>query len=468
MIIKALVFYAILLAGIYLTGSGFVSLIKRKTLKENQIEDGLVQRMAYGFVAFLTFASFVGIVCSLFGIAFIVDAALTGIFVLAITVIWLRSRKKEVKAESNNTESLGIESSKTEDANCSSAIRNIKSIISPKRIITVIAILLIAVQIITLILFETNSGGNIHGLRGATAVYGRGKGLGLDGLMFFWGSICRLIGIHPLILVNSLLPLLIIPLYYCNYYVLLKRILKNETASVMGIVVLALLNIWGYQSVVLVPATLLLSYGLLPCFVVHGLLPMTLELIIGLEVVAAREEIEVENVVGNQIKTGQDIGNDDAIDETDELYQEEWDMKKHKIVNARNLAIALGLLAVALVAVVFVLNNKINTLHDATANLQEDLYNRTRIYEYVSGTGQVEGYLIKGIDGKVTMIGGGAEENADSLADFIVQYGGNISEWYLYETDSKEMGAYAKCVLEKGINVDNVYVLNRTEIEGIK
>lgn len=142
-------------------------------------------------------------------------------------------------------------------------------------------------------------------------------------------------------------------------------------------------------------------------------------------------------------------------------------MKKHKIINARNLAIALGVVVVMLVSMVFVLNNKINSLHDATANLQRDLDNRCSIYEFTAADGVSYGYLIKGKDGKLTMIGGGDAQRADDLYDFLKEYGTEITNWYLYDGNENNVGAYLKCTNEKGITSENVYILNRVEIEGL-
>ena len=139
-------------------------------------------------------------------------------------------------------------------------------------------------------------------------------------------------------------------------------------------------------------------------------------------------------------------------------------MKKHKIINARNLAIALGLLAVAMLALVFVLNNKINTLHDSTVNLQQALNDRCAVYEFSTAPGKAEGYLIQGSDGSLTMIGGGAEENAQALYDFLEEHGTNLTAWYLYGTDLEDAGACAICVNHMGVSVGETFILDRYKI----
>lgn len=330
-------------------------------------------------------------------------------------------------------------------------------------ILICIALLLVIFQIVVCLTYSFNGNGNLRYLKSATAFYDSGAITGADGLMVLWGMISKVLGIHPMLFVFSILPIVMIPFYYLAYYLLLTKLTDGTVQNVItGIIVIEILNIWGYQSDLLIPVTMLMSYATMTSFIVHAFLPLVL-----FEILNIREKIVIHKFeTEEEITEGQESGTV-VEDIDDEDYQEEWDMKKHKIINARNLAIALGVLALALVAFVFILNNKINTLHAATANLQRDLSERTRIYEFVSDSGKVEGYLIKGSDGELTMIGGGNVDNAEELNVFLGEYGTNITNWYLYEADEENMGAYAKCTLEKGITVENVYVLNRTQIEGL-
>ena len=65
------------------------------------------------------------------------------------------------------------------------------------------------------------------------------------------------------------------------------------------------------------------------------------------------------------------------------------------------------------------------------------------------------------------MIGGGDAQRADDLYDFLKEYGTEITNWYLYDGNEDNVGAYLKCTNEKGIASENVYILNRVEIEGL-
>ena len=143
-------------------------------------------------------------------------------------------------------------------------------------------------------------------------------------------------------------------------------------------------------------------------------------------------------------------------------------MKKHKIINARNLAIAIALLTVALLALVFVLNSKINSLHDVTAALQEDMDKRCGLYEFAPADGQTQGYLLKESDGTLTFIGGGPKENAEALKVFLAAYGDSITNWYVYGEDEENSGAMREVISSGAVDAQNIYVLDRKEIDDIK
>jgi len=327
-----------------------------------------------------------------------------------------------------------------------------------KRIlIAFIFVLLVVGQIIFVTMGAYNNSEAIKNIPVATKVFENGYCVKGSPLMNLWGAIAFLSGIHPLTLIYTYLPAVIFFLVYIGYYELAHASFEESSfAPIIVVGVISVLNVWGYQSEVFIPATLLFSWFSGWCFIVHLLTVFVASVILtgrinGYLIIEAKEEKHTEDT--------------DSVE--DEDYQEEWDMKKHKIINARNLAIALGLMAVMLVAVVLVLNNKINQLHAATANLQVDLNNRCRVYEFEASNGEVCGYLIKGKDEKLTMIGGGGEERADDLYNFISEYGTVITNWYLYDVTEENVGACVKCISEKGIEAKNIYVLNRTEIEGL-
>lgn len=284
----------------------------------------------------------------------------------------------------------------------------------------------------------------------ATKSYESGSLVKAFGMMNFWGALSTLFRVHPLTFIYMVIPAGMLLFYYIGYYeVIMEMSHNNRKVSTVGVFIVCLLQIWGFQSQRLIPLTLLFSWFSLGCLVLHSLLPFAFVLINGY--IRIHPRVTVNAIESDKL-------------ENDEDYQEEWDMKKHKIINARNLAIALGLLAVMLVAFVFILNNKINTLHDSTVNMQEDLNKRCAVYDFNS-QGASYGYLLKGTDGSLTMIGGGSAKTGDELYNFIEKYGDSLSNWYLYGIDEEDAGGYIYCVNEKGLKVENVYILDRTKLE---
>ncbi len=178
---------------------------------------------------------------------------------------------------------------------------------------------------------------------------------------------------------------------------------------------------------------------------IHGLLNMAAVILIRY----------FENRPKIREETGMEYGDD---------YSEEWDMQKHRIINARNLAIALGVLALALICIVFVLNSKINRLYDATVNLQTDMNSRSSIYEFTGDDGNTAGYLIKNSDGKFVFVGGGSRSNADALSEFFDRYGSTVSEWYVYGDDDENAGAMREMIDRSKVNVEKIYVIDREEM----
>ncbi len=279
----------------------------------------------------------------------------------------------------------------------------------------------------------------------ATAVYDSGKVLCSDPMMVFIGCIANVTGIHPMRIMYTLLPAPLITLYGLCYIALINTVCSARRTRITAYVAICVLNVWGYQSECLTQTNLLLSWFGIWVFVIHGLLNIAAVITIG------------------YIQNRPDDGNTEKSEENREL-SEEWDMNTHKMVNARNLAIALGVLTLALIGVVLFLNHKINMLYDATVNLQTDMNNRCSLYEFVTDEGKVEGYLIKGSDGSLSFVGGGSSENADEIELFITRYGTHISNWYVYGDDEENAGAMKKITGSHTVDADRIYVIDRKEI----
>lgn len=401
------------------------------------IKDGPILRVTTGFVIFMLVEM---VICTVNGFGIMPFAGVKGVLAESGAAVALAVAVQFTSARKNNKNVL-------------SGLFNhgLQSVGATTGTLVAVSVLIGVAQILMIEKYSLASNTAIKNVSIATYVYENGAYTIGSPIMGIWGTISYVLKVHPLVLIYTVLPAFLLFIYYAGYYELMKSVFKDDVrASVIGIIVVELLSFWGYQSKLLEPLTLLISWFGAVGFVVHGLLPnIATQLIYGLPEAKKADEKDTEAV----------------ISEEDDCYEEEWDMKKHKIINARNLAIAMGILTVMLIAFVFILNNKINSLHDSTANLQRDLDSRCSMYEFTTNSGKVEGYLMKGSDGSTTMIGGGSAENADALYSFLEEYGYSLTNWYLYDGEEENVGAYLVCTTEKGISVDNVYVLSRTQVK---
>ena len=140
------------------------------------------------------------------------------------------------------------------------------------------------------------------------------------------------------ILLYSVLPFIMIPAYYYAYYSLARRLFRDKGPALYMVLIICVLNLWGCQSAALLPVTMLYCWFAPASVILHGFLPFA---------------------------TGLLINND--------FKWEEEEMKNHKILNSRNLAIALIIVIILFAGAVFVMNRKINSLYETTVNLQQQV-----------------------------------------------------------------------------------------------
>ena len=320
-------------------------------------------------------------------------------------------------------------------------------------ILFVPAAVIIALQIFSVSRFAFEGTGALRGMDIATKVYDSGILLPADPMMLLVGAFSRLMNIHPLAFIYNVLPATLILFYYICIYAVIRQVLDPGPERPVALIATTVLATWGYQSDFLIGATLLLKWYGIWVFILFGLLSVVAVILIRYLGILPDRRTEFRK---------------EQPTDTEPDYLEEWDMNKHRIINARNLAIAFGILAVILVAAVFVLNNKINTLYDATVNLQTDLNNRCSVYEFTTDDGSTAGYLLRGSDGKLTFIGGGPAENAQALETFFEEHGSDIDTWYVYGDDEADSGAMRLLVLSERVDPQNVYVIDRKEVTDLK
>ncbi len=309
-----------------------------------------------------------------------------------------------------------------------------------------IAAIFIVAQVIAAVSSRFEHTDAYRGLGIATNVYDTGYIPVADPMMLFIGEVSRTVGIHPMSFVFGISPFIFIPLYYLCFIEVINMLCDSGYKRIAAFGSVVLLNVWGYQSDVLIGCTLLVRWFGLGSYIVFGLLNILAVIFTG--------------YLQNRPQGTKAQQNDDKneVEET-----EGSDMKK-----ARNLAIAIGALAIVLIAAVFVLNNKINKLYAATVNLQTDMNSRCSIYEFLPDGGESAGYLIKGSDGSLVFIGGGGRENADELSAFLEKYGNNITKWYVYGDDEENAGALYELTDAGLVNAEKMYVMDAKELTKIQ
>lgn len=158
--------------------------------------------------------------------------------------------------------------------------------------------------------------------------------------------------------IDRALPFMLIPVYIAIYVLLAGRLFENRGLKWFMVLCICVLNLWGYQSEALIPVTMLSGRITLPSVIVNGILPLVLWVAVG----KYSEYMKQASLT--------DAGN---MEELDYYEWEEEDMKNHKIINSRNLAIALLVVVIMLAGSVFIMNRKINNLYETTVNLQNQV-----------------------------------------------------------------------------------------------
>lgn len=245
-----------------------------------------------------------------------------------------------------------------------------------------------------------------------------------------------------------ILSVVCIAIYFVIYYLISRALFENKSERALFIGTVLLLHLFGFYSEEAVGFSIFLSPLTVQSIIVHDIMPLLLWLYL-------IYEDKIREVLYSE---------DKGYKETEESEEipEEWDMKKHKILNIRNMAIAFVLMLVVFAASVFVLNSKINSLYDATVLLENAAKSKMTVYEMKGADGSVALTLMVSPDGTVTALGGGDKSNGTESCDFIRKNVEKIDKWYLYGSDDKNRGAYDFCISE-GIEVTETYVVSGVE-----
>ena len=232
--------------------------------------------------------------------------------------------------------------------------------------------------------------------------------------------------------------------FFTIYYLISRELFEDKYEQLMFMIFAVILHLFAGYSIEFVSVSLLLYPLSVGSLVIHDFMPFILWIYLMYE--RTHDNIDTEET------------------EDYENYEEEWDLKKHKFLNMRNMLIAFAVFFIAFIACVFVLNSKINNLYNATLNLQKATEDKISVFEFKENdTDEAYAKLMILGDGSCTLIGGaGAEQD---LYDFVINYTNEIDEWYLYDNDKADITSY-NYLTSKGINVKKSYFI--TGVEEVK
>ncbi len=306
-----------------------------------------------------------------------------------------------------------------------------------KQLPWLLSCVLIIAQVILAAFFTKIPAAGLGPLADITYTAKTGIFLPLSPLLSVYGLICRVTGIGTMTFALRVLPFVVIPLCYLAYRFLIRSLPEEQENAGWIFFGICVLQTFGYQSDALLPCTLLLNWFGGTALFVHLILPLGLGALI-------------------RWRNSRPVCEEEAQRPSDE---EDEDMKQ-KILNVRNLGIAFLLFAVLAVGAIFVLNRKINNLHDVTASLQQNVDKRGEVVAFYGAHGdEVRGYILVGNDGGVSVIFGGDAADGPALTEVLGRYGSAVDAWYLKKG---EEGIYDYCVTE-GIKVDHVFTIQGLE-----
>lgn len=234
--------------------------------------------------------------------------------------------------------------------------------------------------------------------------------------------------------------------YFILYYLISRQLFKERIDRVCFMIFVLLLHSFANYSEVACSFSIFLSPVTIKSLVIHDVMPLLLWIYLCFQ-------DEINNYFISE--------NIDSVDD-DEEYLEEWDMKKHKILNMRNMAIVIAVFFVAFIAVVFILNQKINSLYNATVMLENAANTKMSVYEINGEDGTTYLTVMISPEGTVTCLGSGDKANGEEAYELISQYTDKVDKWYLYGDDEKNRGAY-DFVKDQGIEIKETYIITGVE-----
>ncbi len=345
------------------------------------------------------------------------------------------------------------------------------------KLLAALIILLIILELIFTVNFMYDQPNAIRNIYLSTLSYDTGRISMEAPIMMLCAWLALLLRVHPLTIIFTVAPFFLLPMYYSIEWSLARKLFSSGRdpvrRSLIMMLVFILLHIFGYQSFHTIEYTLLFSYFSEKVFLVHGLLPVILWFILDhfekkQRILDRKEALlkQEEAIRALSPKTGEKEEAEKEGQEkegqkkegTIEAFEEEWDMK-HRIINSRNLFIAFIILAVLSAGSIFILNRKINSLHEAAVGFEEELNKSMRLYEFIpEGAEDAKAFVARQKNGALIVTGGGGKEYGDQLFDYISGFNAPVEAWYLYSKNPEDTGAMKVC-RERGTEIISVYYM---------
>ena len=350
----------------------------------------------------------------------------SGIAYAAVSLTHIIAKSQTVISE-NNTEKPDIESDKTNSET------NSKNAESGKKSQTIISRLEAAACVIFISAMIILSGGFVI----SRALYESSMFGEAGTLIKVLGGLCMII-------------------YLAIYYMISRQLFKKKSERTLFIYFVILLHLFADYSEMAMGISMIMAPVAAASIIIHGVLPVVTLLYLTFEdkiKTFIEADTEDENASASYDENGVLITDSEEI-------PEEWDMKKHKILNMRNMAVAFLAFFILFMAAIFVLNSKINSLYEATILLENAANTKMTVDEHKDANGVVDVTIMVSPDGNVTVIGGGEKTSGTEVYEMISKYADKVDKWYLYGEDNR--GAYDFCI-EQGIEVPETYILSGVE-----
>lgn len=257
---------------------------------------------------------------------------------------------------------------------------------------------------------------------------------------------------HYVITIASVLAIIS---FFVIYYLISTEIFNKISDRLIFLGTVLVLHLFATYTLASVKYSIFLYPLSIGSILLHDFMPFSLWVLL------CRLRISEEHESSKRLDS-----TNEPINEQDDNYEEEWDLKKHKILNMRNMTIAFIAFLLVFVASVVVLNSKINSLYNVTAAITKATEDKVSLYEFKpKGSEETAATMMVTGEGTVTVIGGGSDENGQELYDFISERTVKVDNWYLHADDDDNRGAMYVCI-SKGLIVENVYVLTGVEAVG--